>query len=50
MVYQPPRPSANYLLFAHSLGKKIPGKIYYFGRWDDPAGALAEYQLVSTTS
>jgi hypothetical protein len=46
---KPAKPSKPYLEFpltAHPAGywcKKIRGKIYYFGPWDDPDGALAKY-------
>jgi integrase len=44
---KPPKPTPDFPLFAHDSGKwakKIGGKLRYFGRWADPAGALAEYQ------
>jgi integrase len=43
---KPAKPYADYPLTAHPAGywcKKILGKMYYFGRWDDPDGALAKY-------
>ncbi|MBM4073021.1 MAG: phage integrase family protein [Planctomycetes bacterium] len=42
----PAKPSPDFPLTPHRNGrwcKKIRGKIRYFGRWDDPDGALAEY-------
>lgn len=36
-------------LFTHATGKwakSIRGKMYYFGRWDDPHGAESEYMAV----
>lgn len=44
---KPDKPYPEFPLFAHACGKwgkKIAGKIEYFGRWEDPTGALAEYK------
>lgn len=44
---KPEKPSPDFPLYAHASGKwakKINGKIVYFGRWSDPAGALRAYQ------
>lgn len=44
---KPTKPTPDFPLFAHNAGKwakKVNGKIRYFGHWDDPAGALAEYE------
>jgi integrase len=44
---KPPKPYPDFPLTAHPAGywcKKIKGKIYYFGPWDDPDGALKKYQ------
>lgn len=44
---KPAKPSPDFPLFPHDCGKwakKIKGQMRYFGRWDDPAAALAEYQ------
>jgi hypothetical protein len=44
---KPNKPYPEYPLTAHPAGywcKKIRGKIYYFGSWDDPDGALKKYQ------
>src|SRR5436190_12320132 len=43
---KPSKPYPDFPLTAHPAGywcKKIRGKLYYFGRWDDPEGALQAY-------
>src|SRR5260370_42138379 len=43
---KPNKPYPDFPLTAHPAGywcKKIRGKLYYFGPWDDPDGALAKY-------
>jgi integrase len=43
---KPAKPYPEYPLTAHPAGywcKKIRGKIYYFGPWSDPDGALKKY-------
>jgi hypothetical protein len=51
---KPQKPSADFPLFAHGSGKwakKIDGRLRYFGRWEDPDGALRDYEslLASAT-
>jgi len=44
---KPSKPSPDFPLFAHANGKwakRIKGKLRYFGTWEDPQGARAEYQ------
>jgi integrase len=43
---KPAKPYPQFPLTAHPAGywcKKIRGKLYYFGPWDDPEGALNKY-------
>lgn len=43
---KPAKPYAGFPLFAHANGlwaKKICGRLYYFGPWDDPEGALEKF-------
>lgn len=43
---KPSKPYPDFPLYAHAAGywaKRIRGKLHYFGRWDDPNGALAKY-------
>lgn len=47
MQTKPSKPSADFPLTPHASGKwakKINGKVRYFGRWDDPVGAVAQYR------
>ncbi|HMF13611.1 MAG TPA: hypothetical protein VKE94_14935, partial [Gemmataceae bacterium] len=43
---RPDKPYPEFPLRAHATGywcKKIRGRVHYFGRWEDPDGALAKY-------
>jgi integrase len=43
---KPAKPYPEFPLYPHPAGywaKKIRGRMHYFGRWEDPDGALAKY-------
>lgn len=44
---KPEKPYAGFPLTAHPQGqwcKKICGRVFYFGRWEDPVAALTKYE------
>ena len=48
-IDKPEKPYPTFPLTPHSSGKwakKVRGRIFYFGRWDDPDGALREWNAV----
>src|SRR5690242_14264761 len=45
-ISKPSKPRPDYPLLPHANGqwyKKILGRVHYFGKWDDPAGAEERY-------
>ncbi len=48
-ISKPAKPHPGFPLFPHATrrwAKKVRGKMHYFGPWDDPQGALAEWLRV----
>ena len=46
---KPQKPTPDFPLFAHNSGrwaKKVKGRFYYFGKWEDPDTALDEWLKV----
>ena len=49
LTAKPAKPHPDFPLTAHPTRrwcKKVNGELHYFGRWEDPAGALAEWLRV----
>ena len=47
MPEKPSKPYPGFPLYPHASGKwakKVKGRMFYFGRWEDPLAALAEYE------
>ncbi|MBC7965926.1 MAG: hypothetical protein H7Z17_08375, partial [Fuerstia sp.] len=45
-IKKPAKPHPDFPLYAHSgkvWAKRILGKVWYFGSWDDPQAALDKY-------